>query len=106
MNTAARTAGLKLLREQAFIAGEAIPAGSDGIAVDDPATGEIIGHIPDLGARETERAIQAAHDAFPDWSRSDPHRRAKFLRDWAALIDENTEGLGALMAIENGKPFE
>lgn len=106
MNTAARAAGLKLLREHAFIAGEAIAAGPDGIPVDDPATGDIIGHIPNLGAVETERAIKAAHDAFPDWSRSDPHRRAKFLRDWAALIDENTEGLGALMALENGKPLE
>ncbi|MBU1345673.1 MAG: NAD-dependent succinate-semialdehyde dehydrogenase [Alphaproteobacteria bacterium] len=106
MNTAARDAGLKLLREHAFIAGEAVPAGANGIPVDDPATGEIIGHIPDLGVTETERAIQAAHDAFPDWSRSDPHKRAKFLRDWAALIDENAEALGALMALENGKPFE
>ena len=106
MNTAARDAGLKLLREHAFIAGEAVPAGADGIAVDDPATGEIIGHIPNLGAAETERAIQAAHEAFPAWSRSDPHKRAKFLRDWAALIDDNLEGLGALMALENGKPFE
>ncbi len=106
MNTAARDAGLKLLREHAFIAGEAVPAGADGIAVDDPAPGEIIGHIPNLGAAETERAIQAAHEAFPAWSRSDPHKRAKFLRDWAALIDDNLEGLGALMALENGKPFE
>ena len=106
MNTAARDAGLKLLREHALIAGEAIPAGAGGIAVDDPATGEIIGRIPDLGVVETERAIQAAHDAFPDWSRSDPHKRAAFLREWARLIDENTEGLGALMALENGKPFE
>jgi succinate-semialdehyde dehydrogenase/glutarate-semialdehyde dehydrogenase len=106
MNTAARDAGLKLLRQHALIAGEAIPAGPNGIPVDDPATGEIIGHIPDLGAAETERAIQAAHEAFPTWSRTDPHKRAKFLRDWAALIDEHTEGLGALMALENGKPFE
>ncbi|RZJ94376.1 MAG: NAD-dependent succinate-semialdehyde dehydrogenase, partial [Brevundimonas sp.] len=71
-----------------------------------PATGEIIGHIPDLGVLETERAIQAAADAFPAWSRSDPHKRAQVLRDWARLVDENLEGLGALMAIENGKPFE
>jgi len=106
MNTAARNAGLKLLREHAFLAGEAVPAGANGIAVDDPATGEIIGHVPDLGAPETERAIQAAHDAFPAWSRWDPHKRAAFLRKWAALIDDNLEGLGALMAIENGKPFE
>ncbi len=106
MNTQARDAGLKLLREHAFIAGEAVPVAGAGIAVDDPATGEILGHVPDLGIAETERAIRAAHDAFPDWSRSDPHGRARFLRDWARLIDENAEGLGALMAIENGKPFE
>jgi len=106
MNTAARDAGLKLLRQHALIAGEAIAANGRGIAVDDPATGEIIGWIPDLGAAETEQAVQAAHDAFADWSRSDPHKRAAFLREWARLIDENTEGLGALMALENGKPFE
>ncbi|MBJ7447373.1 MAG: NAD-dependent succinate-semialdehyde dehydrogenase [Brevundimonas sp.] len=106
MNTAARDAGLKLLRQHALIAGEAISANGDGIPVDDPATGKTIGWIPDLGAAETQKAIDAAHDAFADWSRSDPHKRAAFLREWARLIDENTEGLGALMALENGKPFE
>lgn len=106
MNTAARDAGLKLLRQHALIAGEAIPANGQGIPVDDPATGETIGWIPDLGVVETEQAIDAAHDTFADWSRSDPHKRAAFLREWARLIDDNTEGLGALMALENGKPFE
>jgi succinate-semialdehyde dehydrogenase / glutarate-semialdehyde dehydrogenase len=105
MTIAARDAGLKLLREHALIAGEAV-TGDKRIAVDDPATGEIIGHVPDLGVTETERAVQAAHDAFPEWSRTDPHKRAAFLREWARLIDENLDGLGALMALENGKPFE
>ena len=105
MNAKARDAGLSLLREHALIAGEPVTAEAR-IAVDDPATGEIIGHVPDLGAAETERAIQAAHDAFPAWSRSSPHARAGVLRDWARLIDANAEGLGALMALENGKPFE
>jgi succinate-semialdehyde dehydrogenase/glutarate-semialdehyde dehydrogenase len=105
-NARAREAGLKLLRQHALIAGEAIPVSGEGIAVDDPATGEIIGRVPDLGVAETETAIRAAEDAFADWSRSDPHRRAAFLREWARLVDENTEGLGALMALENGKPFE
>jgi succinate-semialdehyde dehydrogenase / glutarate-semialdehyde dehydrogenase len=105
MTIAARDAGLKLLRERALIAGEAV-TGDKRIAVDDPATGEIIGHVPDLGVAETERAVQAAHDAFPEWSRTDPHKRAAFLREWARLIDENLDGLGALMALENGKPFE
>ncbi len=106
MNQTARNAGLALLRQHALIAGEPVPANGGGIAVDDPATGEVIGHVPDLGAAETETAIQAAADAFPAWSRTDPHKRAAFLRKWAELIDENVEGLGALMALENGKPFE
>ncbi|HEV2081405.1 MAG TPA: NAD-dependent succinate-semialdehyde dehydrogenase [Brevundimonas sp.] len=103
--TSPRDAGLKLLREHALIGGEAV-TGTARIAVDDPATGEIIGHVPDLGVAETRRAIQAAHDAFSDWSTSSPHDRATILRDWAALVDENTDGLAALMALENGKPFE
>ncbi|MEC8455347.1 MAG: aldehyde dehydrogenase family protein, partial [Pseudomonadota bacterium] len=106
MNQTAKNAGLALMRQHALIAGEPIPANGSGIAVDDPATGEVIGHVPELGAAETDAAIQAAAEAFPDWSRGDPHRRAAFLRQWAALIDQNLEGLGALMALENGKPFE
>lgn len=106
MTQTAKDAGLSLLRQHALIAGEPIPANGAGVAVDDPATGEIIGHVPDLGVAETEAAIQAAAEAFPAWSRSDPHKRAAFLRKWAELIDENTEGLGALMALENGKPFD
>ncbi|WP_374275644.1 NAD-dependent succinate-semialdehyde dehydrogenase [Brevundimonas sp.] len=102
--TSPRDAGLKLIREHALIAGDVVTA-SKTIAVDDPATGETIGHVPDLGTLETERAIQAAHDAFGDWSTSDPHQRAAILRDWARLIDDNTEGLAALMSLENGKPF-
>lgn len=100
-----RDAGLSLLREHALIAGE--PVTSDArIAVDDPSTGEIIGHVPDLGAADTERAIEAAADAFPAWSRTSPHERAAILRDWARRIDDDAEGLAALMALENGKPFE
>lgn len=106
MNTPNRDAGLALMRQHALIAGEPVAANGQGIAVDDPATGKVIGWIPNLGAAETERAIAAAVEAFPDWSRSDPHRRAAFLREWARLVDENNEGLGALMALENGKPLE
>lgn len=105
MKNSDRDAGLKLLREHALIAGKSVTT-AKRIAVDDPATGQILGHVPDLGVAETEQAIRSAVGAFPDWSRSDPHKRAAFLREWARLIDENTEGLGALMALENGKPFE
>lgn len=100
-----RAAGLKLLRQHALIAGEAVTSART-LVVDDPATGETLGHVPALDPAEIERAVQAAHDAFAGWSRSDPHQRAAFLRAWAGLIDDNVEGLAALMALENGKPFE
>lgn len=106
MTPDARDAGLSLLRQYALIAGEPIAANGAGVAVDNPADGALLGHVPDLGAAETERAIAAAAQTFPDWSRQDPHKRAAFLRSWAGLIDENTEALGALCALENGKPFE
>lgn len=98
------SAGLALLREHALIGGE--PAtGAARIPVDDPATGETLGHVPDLGAAETGRAIDAAWDAFPDWSGASPHARAAFLNRWADLIDRHADGLAALMSLENGKPF-
>lgn len=106
MNTAARDAGLKLLGEYALIGRQPVPISGASIAVDDPATGDVIGRVPDLGSDETERAIEAAARSFPAWSTSDPHSRARFLKDWAGLVDDNTEGLAALMAMENGKPFE
>ena len=101
-----RQAGLALLREHALIGGAPVQGTGDRIAVDDPATGAVIGHVPKLGAMETEQAIQAAHEAFPAWSQGDPHARGRFLREWAGLIDQHTDGLAALMSMENGKPFE
>ncbi len=105
MSDTARAAGLALLRSHVLIAGEAVQ-GDSRIAVDDPATGEVIGHVPELGVEQTERAIAAAHAAFPAWSGTSPHERAAILRRWAALIDAKAEGLAGLMALENGKPLE
>lgn len=103
--TSPRDAGLSLIREHALIDGAAV-TGDRWIDVDDPATGEIVGRVPDLGEAETRRAIDAAVRDFPAWAAESPHRRAAILRDWARLVDEQTGALGALMAIENGKPFE
>ena len=45
----------------------------------DPATGERLGAVPDMGAAETGRAVEAAHAAFPAW-------RDRMAKDRAALL--------------------
>src|SRR5258705_14015720 len=55
-----------LFKESAYIGGEWIGARST-ITIRNPANGETIGHVPDLGAEETHRAIAAAGAALPQW---------------------------------------
>ena len=101
---AARAAGQALIREQALVAGEWVD-GSGRIEVEDPAEETVIGSVPKLSAAQVDRAVQSAADAFPAWSGMREFERAAILRRWGELIDRDTEALGALLALENGKPF-
>jgi succinate-semialdehyde dehydrogenase / glutarate-semialdehyde dehydrogenase len=96
----------RLFREACYIDGEWV-RGSEGdqLAVDNPATGEIIGKVPNLGAAETRRAIEAAKKAFPAWSGRTAKERAIILRKWFDLMIENQEDLARLMTLEQGKPL-
>ena len=59
----------QLFRQQAYIDGQWLDADSgQTIAVNNPATGEIIGSVPKMGRAETRRAIEAAERALPAWS--------------------------------------
>ena len=59
----------ELFREACYIDGAGWPrAGGSTIAVDDPATGEIIGTVPKLGrARDTRRHRRPRQRHFPTW---------------------------------------
>ncbi|WP_256568168.1 aldehyde dehydrogenase family protein, partial [Pseudomonas sp. HMSC75E02] len=58
----------KLFRQQAYIDGSWVDADSgQTIKVNNPATNEIIGSVPKMGAAETRRAIEAADKALPAW---------------------------------------
>jgi len=95
-----------LFREMCYIDGAWVPAKSGGkVQVDNPATGEIIGSVPKLGAAETREAIEAANDAFPLWSKKTGKERAIVLRKWFDLMMENQEDLARLMTLEQGKPL-
>jgi succinate-semialdehyde dehydrogenase/glutarate-semialdehyde dehydrogenase len=95
-----------LLRQQAYIAGEWCGA-HDGATVEvkNPATGETLGTVPHMGARETERAIDAANAAWPAWRKKSAKERAAILRKWSDLMLENADDLALLMTAEQGKPL-
>lgn len=95
-----------LLRNQAYIAGEWVEADSGKVFdVTNPADGEKLGSVPDMGVAETRRAIEAAHTALPDWRNRIAGDRATMLRRWYELILENREDLALLMTLEQGKPL-
>ena len=74
-------------------------------AVNDPATGAEIAAVPDLGAEDARRAIDAAARALPAWSAKTAKERAAILRRWFDLITAETEALAQLMTTEQGKPL-
>src|ERR1700722_1018686 len=93
-----------LFREAAYIDGQWVTA-SKTFPVDNPATGEIIANVPDLGASEARQAIEAANRAFPAWSKKTAKERAVILRKWFDLLLANQEDLAKLMTLEQGKPL-
>ncbi len=95
-----------LFREQCYIDGKWVDA-DDGpsVDVDNPATGEILGTVPKMGADETQRAIAAAERAWPRWRAKTAKERAGVLRKWHDLMVENQDDLAVLMTAEQGKPL-
>jgi succinate-semialdehyde dehydrogenase/glutarate-semialdehyde dehydrogenase len=73
--------------------------------VNDPATGAEIAAVPDLGAKDATRAIDAAAKAFPAWSAKTAKERAGILKRWFELVTVETESLAKLMTTEQGKPL-
>mgnify|MGYP006168209259 CR=1 FL=1 len=96
----------RLFRQQAYIEGTWLDADSGlTIKVNNPATNEIIGTVPKMGAAETRRAIEAADRALPAWRALTAKERSAKLRRWFELMIENQDDLARLMTTEQGKPL-
>ncbi len=95
-----------LLRQQAYLDGQWCDA-DDGstVAVTNPATGEVLGTVPKMGAVEAKRAIDAANAAWPAWRKKTAKERSAILRKWNDLMLANVDDLGLLMTAEQGKPL-
>jgi len=95
-----------LMRHQAYIGGRWCDADSGAtFDVTNPATGETLGTVPNMGATETRRAIEAAKNAWAIWRRKPAKERSALLRQWNDLIVANVDDLGKLMTAEQGKPL-
>ncbi len=93
-----------LLKTNALINGQWI-AGSQRFDVFDPATGQKLADVANLGPAEAELAIAAANAAWPAWRAKTAKERSTLLRKWYDLLMANQDDLGRIMTAEQGKPF-
>ncbi len=95
-----------LLKTKGFVAGEWIDAASGGtFAVVDPASGDTVADVADLGVEETSAAIDAAFEAQKAWAAMTAKQRGVPLRRWYDLMMANVDDLAAIMTAEMGKPI-
>ena len=93
-----------LIKTDALIDGEWV-ASAARFAVDDPATGERLADVANLGAAEADAAIAAAARAWPAWRSLTAKARGAILMKWFALITQHAEDLARIMTAEQGKPL-
>src|SRR5882672_9541146 len=97
---------MSLFRQQYYINGEWVDADNKStLAVYNPADGQQIGTVPNMGAAETRRAIETANAAWPAWRAKSAKERAAILRKWFDLMMAAQEDLAVLMTVEQGKPL-
>ncbi|MDR6397524.1 NAD-dependent succinate-semialdehyde dehydrogenase [Herbaspirillum seropedicae] len=95
-----------LLRTQCFLNGEWEDAERGAVlSVTNPATGEVIACVPQMGGAETRRAIDHANAAWPSWKKKTTKERAAILRHWYELIMSNKDDLALILTSEQGKPL-
>lgn len=87
-----------------FIGGEWIaPAKGNYFENLSPVTGQPICEIPRSTSEDIERALDAAHAAFPAWGKRSAAERAAILNKIADRVEENLEMLAVLETWDNGK---
>ncbi|MDC5222768.1 NAD-dependent succinate-semialdehyde dehydrogenase [Acinetobacter baumannii] len=96
----------ELFQQQAYINGQWLAAQSNAtVPVSNPATGEEIGTIPNMGAAEATQAVEAAYTALQSWKALTAQNRADILLAWHKLVLDHTDELALIMTIEQGKPL-
>lgn len=93
-----------LLEVRAYVNGEWI-TGTKTFDVTNPATGQVIAKVADLGVSDTSAAIDAAYKAKPEWAAWTGKERAVVLRKWYDLMVAHADDLATILTMEMGKPW-
>jgi succinate-semialdehyde dehydrogenase/glutarate-semialdehyde dehydrogenase len=95
-----------LFRESCYVDGQWTSATRGRtLAVNNPATGAVLGHVPSMDAADVERAVAAADAALPAWRNETARTRATLLRKWFDLCLAHQEDLATILTSEQGKPL-
>ena len=95
-----------LLKNKAYINGNWVEAKSGkSFEVINPSNGNVIINVPDLDVDDARIAIDAAHEAFPHWSKKTAKERSIILNKFCKLMLENADDLAAILTAEMGKPL-
>jgi malonate-semialdehyde dehydrogenase (acetylating) / methylmalonate-semialdehyde dehydrogenase len=98
---------MALKKLQNYINGEWVPSSSSReIEVINPATAQAVGIMPLSTLAEADQAIEAAQAAFPEWRRTPPITRARYLFRLKEAMEEAFEELSELVTVENGKTLD
>ena len=79
--------------------------GNATLAVQNPATGAVIGSVARAGSADLDDALAAAAKGFEVWRNRPAVERSKLMRAAAQLLRERTDAIAHLMTLEQGKPL-
>lgn len=95
-----------LFRTDAYIDGQWLTGDAQKrFKVVNPATGQVLAEVANLGAAHAKEAIDAAQRAYPLWRAKTAKERAVILRRWFELVMAHQDDLARLMTAEQGKPL-
>jgi phenylacetaldehyde dehydrogenase len=92
----------KLLIDGKWVAAKS----GETFAVEDPATEEVIAHVPAGDKADIDAAVAAARRAFESgpWSRILPGDRSRLVWRLGDLLEQHADEFAELEALDNGKP--
>ena len=91
---------------QQFINGEWVASASGKtLAVENPANGKVIAHVPASDVEDVDRAVEAAAKAFQTWQKTTPAERMTMLLKLADAIEANADELTRIESAHTGKPL-